>query len=202
MKTISKLAFSIVVLLAGLTPLLAWEVKDLTGRYELTGVMEMAGGLAIKADGTYTAGFSYGAADWIEEGSWKPEGDGLVLSGSRFKARNTKEIPLFLPSGTRFVYKDGRLTATGPGGKVTFVDPNKTPSRRNKTGEAGEGRMIVKGKVVRLDSESLVVQQGRECIVFDAARLSPDILKSAKQGSKIDAEIPYSSIIGGESCPE
>jgi hypothetical protein len=194
--------FALVLFLTSPSTLLAWDAKDLVGNYELTGVMEMAGGISLKPDQTYTAGFSYGAADWIEEGSWKSEGDGVVLSESRFKARNTKEISLFLPSGTRFLYKDGRMTATGPGGKITFVDPNKTPSQRKKTGEAGEGRLLVKGKVVRLDKESLVVQQGRECIVFDAARLSPEILTSAKVGAKIDTEIPYSSIIGGESCPE
>ena len=173
----------------------------MVGNYELQGVMEMAGGLTLRPDQKYSAGFSYGAADWVEVGTWKPEGDGVVLSGSRFKARNTKEIPLFLPSGTRFTYKDGRLTATGPGGKVVFIDPNKTPSHRKKTGEAGEGRMIVRGKVVKLDSEVLIVKM-KECLAFSVARLSPDVLSVAKQGKTIDVEIPFSAMIGGESCPE
>lgn len=180
--------------------LLAWETRDLVGDYELQGVMEMAGGLSLKPDQKYTAGFSYGAADWAEEGSWKPDGDGVALSGSHFKARNTNKIPLFLPSGTHFVYKAGRLTATGPGGSVTFVDPNKTPSHRKTTGEAGEGRMIVRGKVVKLDAEELVVKT-KECMMFSVPQLSPDVLKSAKVGKRIDAEIPYSAIIGGGSCP-
>jgi len=179
----------------------AWETQELVGNYELQGVMEMAGGLTLRPDQKYSAGFSYGAADWVEVGTWKPEGDGVVLSGSRFKARNTKEIPLFLPSGTRFTYKDGRLTATGPGGKVVFIDPNKTPSHRKKTGEAGEGRMIVRGKVVKLDSEVLIVKM-KECLAFSVARLSPDVLSVAKQGKTIDVEIPFSAMIGGESCPE
>jgi hypothetical protein len=90
----------------------------------------MAGGLSLKKDQTYSAGFSYGAADWIEAGDWKAEGDGVTLSGSRFKARNTKEIPLFLPSGTHFVYKDGRLTATGSRSRRMSAFP--FPSRRSR----------------------------------------------------------------------
>ena len=178
----------------------ARETQEFVGNYELTGVMEMAGLLTLKPDQKYAAGFTYGAADWVEEGSWKPEGDGVVLSGSRFKAKNA-DLRLFLPSGTRFVYKDGRLTATGPGGQVVFIDPNKTPSHRKKTGEAGEGRMIVRGKVVKLDSEVMVVKM-KECLTFSVPGLSPDVLKIAKPGKTIDVEIPYSAIISGESCPD
>lgn len=199
MKT--KAALISLILLSISPSLAARDTKDLVGNYELTGVMEMAGGLTLKQDQTYSAEFSYGAADWIEEGNWKPEGDGVTLSGSRFKARNTIEIPLFLPSGTRFVYKDGRLTATGPGGKVVFVDPNKTPSQRKKTGEAGEGRMIVKGRVVKLEAEALMVKMTKECISFSVPALSQDVLNAAKPGKTIDVEIPYSAIISSESCP-
>jgi hypothetical protein len=181
-------------------PAFAWEAKDLAGKYELTGVMEMAGLLILAPDQKYQAGFSYGAADWVEEGTWKPEGDGVVLSGSRFKTKNAK-IPLFLPAGTHLSYKDGKLTAVGPGGKVAFVDPNKTPSHRGKTGEAGEGRMLVKGKVVRVDTETLMVKMKGECLTFAVGALSPEIRNTAKKGAFIDTEIPYSAIISGESCP-
>jgi hypothetical protein len=202
MKTKTTLALASLILLSISPSLAARDAKDLVGNYELTGVMEMAGGLTLKPDQKYTAGFSYGAADWIEEGNWNPDGDGVVLAGSRFKARNTKEIPLFLPSGTRFVYQDGRLTATGPGGKVVFVDPNKTPSNRKKTGEAGEGRMIVKGRVIKRDAETLMVKVAKECISFSVPALSQEVLRAAQPGKSIDVEIPYSAIISGESCPD
>lgn len=80
---------------------------------------------------------------------------------------------------------------------------NKTPSPKNKTGDsAGEGRMRVHGKVIKLDSEILVVKMD-ECVQFDVRSLSDSVLKTAKQniGKMIDVEIPYSSIIGGGSCP-
>jgi hypothetical protein len=181
----------------------AQAAQDLAGDYELTGVMEMAGALTLKADHTYAAGFSYGAADWVEAGTWKVEGDEVALSGSHFKTKNAFKLPLFLPGGTRLHYDEGKLTATGPGGSVTFLNPNKTPSHRKKTGEAGEGRMLVRGHVVKLDAESLVVKTKKDgCIDFAVSRLSPEVLTKAKLGKRIDAEIPYSAIIGGESCPE
>lgn len=191
---------ALVLLVATASPLLALEPQDVAGNYELQGVMEMAGGLSLRPDLKYAAGFSYGAADWIEEGSWKLDGNAVVLSGSHFKQKNMN-LPLFLPSGTRFAYQDGKLTASGPGGKVTFVNPNKTPSHRKTTGQPGEGRMAVHGKVLKIDDEVMVVKT-KECIDFSVPQLSPDVLKVAKKGAVIDVEIPYSAIIGGESCPE
>lgn len=182
------------------SPARAWEAKDLAGKYELTGVMEMAGLLVLAPGGKYQAGFSYGAADWVEEGTWKADGDGVILLGSHFKAQNAK-LPLFLPANTHLSYKDGKLTAVGPGGKVAFVDPNKTPSNRKKTGEAGEGRMLVKGKVVKIDSDVMMVKVKGECINFAVSSLAPEVLGAAKKGATLDTEIPYSAIIGGESCP-
>jgi len=172
----------------------------LAGKYELTGVMEMAGMLVLAAGGKYQAGFSYGAADWVEEGTWKADGDGVILLGSHFKAQNVK-LPLFLPANTHLSYKDGKLTAVGPGGKIAFVDPNKTPSNRKKTGEAGEGRMLVQGKVVKIDADVMMVKVKDECIDFAVNALSAEVLAVAKKGATIDAEIPYSAIIGGEGCP-
>jgi hypothetical protein len=199
MKTLLT-ALALGVLLLSPYSLVASEAKDLVGDYELVGVMEMAGMLSLKADHRYAAAFSYGAADWVEVGTWAIEGDGVVLSGARFKTRNTRDLPLFLPNGTRLAASDGKLTAPGPGGSVSFVDPNKTPSHRKETGKAGEGRMLVRGRVVSLDAETLVVKTD-ECMQFAVSRLSPEILKAARVGKKIDAEIPYSAIIGGGSCP-
>jgi hypothetical protein len=181
----------------------ALDPKELAGNYELTGVMEMAGGLMLKENQKYMAGFSYGAADWEEEGNWKIEGDEVVLEGGHLKVKN-KYIPSpFLPAGTRFKYKDGKLTGSDPSRKLVFLNPNKTPSPKQKTGDsAGEGRMRVHGTVVKLDADYLVVKM-KECIQFDVRTLSDSILKTAKEnvGKTIDVEIPYSSIIGGGSCP-
>lgn len=199
MKRFLPLVFALFSLAWGGRAVVASAISDLVGSYELQGMMEMAGGLMLKADGKYLAGFSYGAADWTEEGFWKPEGAGIVLSGGRFKQRNTDKLPLFLPTGSRFEYRDGKLSLVDPERKLVFLDPNKTPSGKGK--EAGEGRMRVKGKVVSLDAESLVLK-AEECFTFDAGRLSDKVLQTAKAkiGKTIDVEIPYSAMLSASSC--
>ncbi len=203
--TMKSLSLSILVTLTILlvaTTAIAADNTDVAGTYELQGVMEMAGMLALKPDHTYEAGFSYGAADWVEEGVWREEGSEIVLSRARFKVKNTPKIQLMLISGTHFTYKDGRLVATDPARKLVFIDPNRTPSPRNKTGEAGEGRMRVRGHIVKLGDRELVVKT-EDCMFFDVTRLSPSVLKAVKGrlGKSIDVEIPYSAIVAGGSCP-
>lgn len=99
---------------------LALDAKAVTGDYELQNVPEMAGMLALKADGKYLAGFSYGAADWVEEGSWKLEGKAIVFSGSRVKQTNYDKLPLFLPAGSRFEYSKGKLRLLDSERRVVF----------------------------------------------------------------------------------
>lgn len=195
--------FSSMFLFFAPVKLFALDASQVLGNYELQGVMEMAGGLALQRNHKYMAGFSYGAADWQEEGSWKIEADEIVLEGSHLKIKNPHIPSPFLPAGTRFKYKDGKLSGTDPERKLVFLDPNKTPSPRGKGADvAGEGRMRVQGKVVKLDSDVLVVQE-KDCIQFDARTLSDSVLAKVKGklGQRIDVEIPYSSIIGGGSCP-
>jgi len=203
MKSTLRCVFVISAIISATSTVLAADTTDVAGTYELQGVMEMAGVLALKPDHTYEAGFSYGAADWREEGAWQREGDDIVLSRARFKTKNMAAIQLMLVSGTRFNYKDGRLAATDPARKLVFIDPHRTPSPRNKTGEAGEGRMIVHGLVVQLDEKNLVVKTADDCIYFEVTRLSPAVHKAVKGklGKSIDVEIPYSAIIAGGSCP-
>lgn len=180
-------------------PVWAATTKDIAGTYELTGVMEMAGAIRLMPDQRYEAQFSYGAADWIEEGSWKLVGDNsVVLSGAKFKARNTMNLPLFLPNGTRFIYKQGKLTAYGAnGGHVTFINPNKTPSTASAP---GEGRMRVSGAVIKIDSETLEVKTAKECMYFNVNQLSSQVIQAAKKSRHIDVEIPYSAIVAGGGC--
>jgi len=201
MKNYLIILFAMFLFLPTAQYLLASEAADLTGDYELTGVMEMAGGLSLKKNNTYLAGFSYGAADWVETGDWQATSNGLVLKNAKFKMKNSNEIPLFLPSGTTFTYQDGKLTTILDGRKISFIDPNKTPSNRGKTGKPGEGRMIVKGKVLSRDQEVLMVKM-EECMLFSVPTLSPEVLKAAEVGKVIDVEIPFSSILGSQSCPE
>ncbi len=201
MKKAKALFLFLVLPLLSPSILFAWDAQDLAGNYELEGVHEMAGELTLRPNQTYAAGFAYGAGDWIEEGRWKLDGSEVVFSGSHFKVKNFKDLPLLLPSGTRFQYQTGRLTTSRAGTQIVFINPNKTPSHRKETGKAGEGRMLVRGTVLKLDSQVLMVKT-KECIDFAVSQLSPDILKTAKVGKKIDAEIPYSAIIGGESCPK
>ena len=180
----------------------AVEPKDVPGTYRLQGVHEMAGELSLSAAAgrPYVAQFAYGVADWTEMGTWKLEGDTVVLSDGKFRERNTPDAPFLLPSGTRFALSAGKLTATDPARPLTFVDADKTPSS-GQPGVAGEGRMAVKGTVVKLDSDTMVVKVKNECIDFSLAALSPAVRKLAKKGAALDTEISYDAIVGGESCP-
>jgi hypothetical protein len=179
----------------------ALETKDIAGDYQLQGEREMAGLLSLTAaDQKYVARFSYGAADWVEVGAWKIDSDTVVLSGGRFKATNYKDMQLLLASGTRFSYEPGKLTSTDPSRPIVFLNPDKTPPS-GTTGVPGEGRMLVQGDVVKIDDEIMVVKVKGECIDFSMPALSPEVRKVGKKGATIDVEIPYSTIIGGETCP-
>ncbi len=101
-------------------PLRAMNPAAVPGAYELRGAMEMAGGLMLHPNHKYVAEFSYGAADWVEEGLWKIEGEEVVLSGARFKAKNYDKIPFFLPPGTRLKYQKGDLSSSDPERKFRF----------------------------------------------------------------------------------
>jgi hypothetical protein len=193
MKQILRLVLPVFLVLVG-TKGFALDQAALLGKYELQGVMETAGMLILGADQKYSAGFSYGAADWVEEGSWKIEGNEVVLSGGKFKAKNYDKIPLFLPAGIRFKYQDGKLTMVDAQRKVVFLDPNKSSSP--------EGRMRVRGKVTKLDAEYLVVDVDGECMTFNVRGLSEAALKKVKQsqGKAIDVEIPYSAIMSSGGC--
>ena len=159
----------------------------------------MAGVLSLSATTghPYVAQFSYGAADWAETGTWKLDGETLVLSGGKFRQKNTPDAPLLLPSGTRFAITPGKLTATDPERPLTFVDADKTPPS-GQPGVAGEGRMAVKGTVVTLDAETMVVKVGNECIDFSVDALPATERKLARKGAALDTEISNNKNIAGE----
>lgn len=52
----------------------------LAGVYELAGVREAAGGLELRADGSFRYALSYGALDEQAEGRWRQEGSRVLLT--------------------------------------------------------------------------------------------------------------------------
>ena len=173
--------------------------KTVVGNYELWQMREMAGVLQLKSGQKYAAEFSYGAADWVEGGTWQIEGDEVVLQGGKVKQTNFKDLKPLLFPGIRFKYSQGKLAGTDPNRPIVFIDANKTPAGGK---EAGEGRMKVKGKVLSIDEQTLVVKM-EECLTFNVNQLSDQVIQTAKKsvGKIINVEIPFSAIISGGSCP-
>lgn len=74
-------------------------MNDVTGEYYLRGVMETASGFRFNADSTFDFFFSQGALDREGSGTWKLNGNQLVLNGPPRhekdfileKSRHTKE---------------------------------------------------------------------------------------------------------------
>ena len=52
---------------------------SLAGEYHLDGVMETGSGLLLRDDGSFEWFFTYGALDLGARGTWKREGDNVVL---------------------------------------------------------------------------------------------------------------------------
>lgn len=53
--------------------------QDASGDYVLQGVMEVGSELMLKPDGTFEYMLAYGAADYWAKGTWKQEGQAVVL---------------------------------------------------------------------------------------------------------------------------
>ena len=53
--------------------------SSLAGEYHLAGVMETGSGLLLRDDGSFEWFFTYGALDLGARGTWKREGDAVVL---------------------------------------------------------------------------------------------------------------------------
>ena len=56
---------------------------DVSGRYELRGVMEVGSELLLHPDGRYEFELAYGAADYESKGSWKLEGGSVLLTADK-----------------------------------------------------------------------------------------------------------------------
>ena len=66
--------------------------KDLAGEYYLEGVMEVGSGILLKDDYTFQMFFSYGALDKTGEGTWKKQGDSVILNSGPRPASDFKMI--------------------------------------------------------------------------------------------------------------
>jgi hypothetical protein len=53
--------------------------QDVSGHYVLHGVMEVGSELMLKPDGTFEYMLAYGAADYWAKGTWRKEGDAVIL---------------------------------------------------------------------------------------------------------------------------
>lgn len=63
------------------------------GEYYLTGVREVGSGLKLNADATFEFFFSYGAMDRLGHGTWKQQGNQLVLAS---RPRPPKDFALIV----------------------------------------------------------------------------------------------------------
>jgi hypothetical protein len=71
-------------LLLSLTLLVALSAaaQDPAGHYVLQGVMEVGSELLLKPDGTFEYMLAYGAADYFAKGTWKQDGNSVILHSS------------------------------------------------------------------------------------------------------------------------
>ena len=53
--------------------------QDVSGHYVLQGVMEVGSELMLKPDGTFEYMLAYGAADYWAKGTWKKDGNAVIL---------------------------------------------------------------------------------------------------------------------------
>jgi hypothetical protein len=72
---------TLLILSLTLAPLAA-RGDDLAGHYVLSGVMEVGSELLLKPDGTFEYMLAYGAADYWAKGTWRHQGDAVILNSA------------------------------------------------------------------------------------------------------------------------
>lgn len=85
--------------------------KSIVGEYYLSGVREVGAGIKLNTDSTFEFFFAYGALDRAGQGTWKQQGNQLILTS---RLRPAKDFALI-------------SSRTVPGNQLTLriVDPNK-----------------------------------------------------------------------------
>ncbi len=71
MKTLATFLIAFVCTLAA--------AQELPGHYVLQGAMEIGSELVLKPDGTFEYMLAYGAADYWAQGTWRQDGDAVIL---------------------------------------------------------------------------------------------------------------------------
>jgi hypothetical protein len=66
-------------------PVAVPRAAELAGHYHLEGVMETGSQLLLAADGRFRWYFTYGALDLAADGTWRREGDQVVLRPAQFQ---------------------------------------------------------------------------------------------------------------------
>src|SRR5208337_532414 len=61
---------------------LAAQGQDLAGHYVLRGVREVGSEMMLKPDGSFEFMLAYGAADYWAKGTWRQEGNTVVLQSA------------------------------------------------------------------------------------------------------------------------
>ena len=72
-------AMFLVLLVCALSVPIPASAQDVSGHYLLRGVMEVGSELMLKPDGTFEYMLAYGAADYWAKGTWKKDGDAVIL---------------------------------------------------------------------------------------------------------------------------
>ena len=111
MFTFRLLAIWLLICLIMTTSTAQSSKNSIAGEYYLSGVREVGSGIKLNSDSTFEFFFSYGALDRAGQGTWKKQGNRLILSS---KARPPKDFALV-------------SSRTVPGNQLTLriVDPNK-----------------------------------------------------------------------------
>jgi hypothetical protein len=73
-----KKAFMVLML----STAIAAAAQDVAGHYFLTGVMEVGSELMLKPDGNFEFMLAYGAADYWAKGTWRRDGNAVLLTSS------------------------------------------------------------------------------------------------------------------------
>src|SRR6266852_1802364 len=86
---------------------------NVAGHYVLRGVREVGSELLLKPDGTFQYMLAYGAADYQAEGSWKRDGDAVLL-----KTAGKEEPPFKLVKSAATKTTGIRVHVNGANGRA------------------------------------------------------------------------------------
>lgn len=76
--SLMKILLCLLVAFAALTA----NCQDVAGHYVLRGVMEVGSEMLLKPDGTFEFMLAYGAADYWSKGTWRRDGNAVILQSS------------------------------------------------------------------------------------------------------------------------